>query len=274
MRKIHVIGCGPRSGTTLLTEMMVACFRIDLHPEHEERVYAWPRRRAAVYLAKAPRDMLIIERYLRWMRNLNVLCLMRDPRDVVVSRHRMDPERYWASLRYWKTYLPRWRRLSGMPRFLTVRYEDLVREPDEVQDRIAANLPFLEPTARFSEFHARAEPGAKAVQALGSVRPVTAQSIGNWRNHLPRLAGQLQQHGSISDDLFEFGYEPDRSWEGELEGVEPDLTPGHWPEHFTPEDLAARLRHRGPLAVAKTMLGHSALLNALRRFTFRPRGGM
>lgn len=264
MRKIHVIGCGPRSGTTLLTEMMVACFEIDLHTPHEDRVFTWPKRRGSVYLAKAPRDTLIIERYLRWMRNLDVICLLRDPRDMVVSRHRLDPDRYWASLRYWKTYIPRIRRMADHPRFLTVRYEDLVREPDRIQERIAGRMPFLSRVAPFSEFHCRAEPGEKAVQALGAVRPVSTSSIGNWRNHLPRLAGQIRQHGSISDDLMEFGYESDRSWEAELAGVDPDLAPGHWPEHFSPEDLQARLRHRGRLAVAKTMLGHSALLNALR----------
>jgi hypothetical protein len=68
------------------------------------------------------------------------------------------------------------------------------------------------------------------VKALGSVRAISADRIGNWRNHLPRVAGQLARHGPITAELVELGYEADDSWLAALDGIEPDMRPSHWPE--------------------------------------------
>ena len=72
-----------------------------------------------------------------------------------------------------------------------------------------------------------------SLQALGSLRPIDRSSMGVWRQHLPRVAGQLRIHGSISDDLIRYGYEPNRDWEVLLEGIEPDLKASHQPERFS-----------------------------------------
>jgi len=53
-------------------------------------------------------------------------------------------------------------------------------------------------------------------------------SVGLWRKHKERLAGQLQLHGPISDTLQEMNYESDDMWLQELTGKTPDLTPSHW----------------------------------------------
>jgi hypothetical protein len=163
-------------------------------------------------------------------RHLHVVAMLRDPRDVIVSRHRNDPQRYWAPLRFWKRHALVIRRLRHHRRFILVRYEDLVRTPDAVQEALVARMPFLKQRARFSDFHKLARPSAKSVAAMGSVRPIDSASIGNWRNHLARVAGQIAIHGSISEELIAFGYEPDQSWLAALKGVSPDLTPSHWPE--------------------------------------------
>ena len=68
-------------------------------------------------------------------------------------------------------------------------------------------MPFLKMRSRFSEFHKLASPSLPSLVALGGLRPITTESIGNWRHHLPRLAGQLLIHGPISQDLIDFGYE-------------------------------------------------------------------
>ncbi len=265
MKRIHVVGCGPRSGTTLIAEIMIACFEIDLHTEHETSIFSPPSRRADIFLTKRPRDILVAGPILRTMPSLHVIYMIRDPRDMVVSRHRKDPERYWSSLRYWKKYIdygerlrdhPRWKkyidygeRLRDHPRFITLRYEDLVREPDVIQELLMERMPFLEKRTEFSQYHNIARPSEDSVKALRGVRAISAGSIGNWRSHLPRVAGQVQVHGSISEDLIRFGYEEDESWLGELEGVEPDLNESHWPEHFSRRDLRVRKRGRYVKAV-------------------------
>lgn len=244
MRRIHVVGCGPRTGTTLIAEMMIACLDIDLHTEHESGIYTLPARRADIFLTKRPRGIVMAGPALRMLPYLHVIYMLRDPRDAMVSRHQRDPDRYWASLRYWKAYTPYGRKLRGHPRFTTIRYEDLVMQPDEVQDHLMQRMPFLRETARFSQYHEVAEPSKDSLDALRGVRPIGPESIGNWRGHLPRVAGQLRNHGPITDDLIEFGYETDDTWLEELEGVDPDMSESHWPEYFSRKDFRRRKRGR------------------------------
>lgn len=205
---------------------MTACTTIDTFERHEAALWRL-RLGPGAYLTKRPADLAAIGPRLRHDPSFFALCLMRDPRDVIVSRHGQDRERYWSSLRTWKRRLPLVRAWAAHERFLLIRYEDLVREPEDTERRILRRMPFLESRRPFSEFPAVAAPSAKALEAMGPVRPFDAGSIGQWRKHLPRVAGQLAQHGPIADELIEFGYEPDSAWLSVLEGVTPDLTASH-----------------------------------------------
>jgi hypothetical protein len=223
----------------LLAEMMANCFLV--HAESKEApIYSRPAVPVDVYVTKRPQDVLVSRFALRALPNLDVLCMVRDPRDVVVSVHGEDPDRHWATLKFWKTWEPVVQRLQGRRRFTIVRYEDLVCDPDGEQRKLMICLPYLQQQARFSTFDATARPSEQSLDALGGLRPVSPASIGTWRNHLPRIAGQLAQHGSISESLVRHGYERDSSWEAVLDGVTPDLRPSHWAEHYDRKALAGR----------------------------------
>lgn len=228
MRHVHILGA-PRSGTTLLLEMMRSCYRWDWAPENETTVLAAPADRAGHCLTKNPGVGSHVRSILRDPRIWLVYC-QRDPRDIVCSQHGLAPGRYWANLRQWRQIRRRVRRAAGHPRLLTVRYEDLVRDPDAVQRMMAERIPWLEQTGRFSQFHAAARPGTQSLTAMRGLRPADAESIGRWRDHLPRLAGQIIQHGSIADELMEDGYETDDAWTSMVSAVVPDLSPGVWPD--------------------------------------------
>ena len=242
--RIHIVGCGPRTGTTLMAEMAIACFKIDAYTEHEDSIYTRPSRQANIFLTKRPRDILVASPMLYLLPNLYVIYMLRDPRDTITSKHRKDPDRYWSTLRYWKAYTPYGRKLQHHPRFMTVRYEDLVTKPDEVQAYLMEKMPFLEKRGAFSQYHQFAKPSKRSLDALRGMRPVASSSVGKWRNHLPRVAGQLALHGdrAIAESLIEYGYESDDSWLEELEGITPDYTESHWPEHFTKKELQDRMR--------------------------------
>lgn len=240
MKHIHIVGTGPRTGTTLMAEAMIVCFRIDQHTDHEDRVFTKPAGPGNIFLTKTVKDIMVARPLLKLRPELYVICMIRDPRDAVVSRHDQDPDVYWAGLRYWKSFIPYWRRARGHPRFITVRYEDLVSDPDGTQEELMERMPFLEKQASFSRYHETAAPSGKSLDALKGVRPIAPDGIAAWREHLPRITGQLQIHGSIADDLIEFGYEPDDKWLTALEGVEPDVSPSHWAEHFWPGGLLLR----------------------------------
>ncbi|MCX6234878.1 MAG: sulfotransferase [Bacteroidetes bacterium] len=263
MIRIHVVGCGPLTGTTLITKMMIACFDIDLCTSHENSIYVYPPRLANIFLTKMPQNLLVIEPLLRVMPNLYVIYMLRDPRDMIVSKHSMDKDRYWASLTYWKTYTPYGRKLQPHPRFITIRYEDLVTQPDVVQEYLMKKMPFLVKRDLFSKYHELAHPSEQSEDALGGIRPISSSGIGNWREHLPRVAGQLQIHGSITNDLIDYGYEKDGTWEKELERIEPDRTASHWPEHFTKAGLKRRKRGKY-FGIVPDMLGHYRLTRPVR----------
>jgi hypothetical protein len=263
MERIHVVGLGPRTGTTLMAESMIACFAIDAYDEHEAPVSRL-RRHAEVYLSKSPGDIATIRWRLILDRHFHAICMVRDPRDVVTSRHGNNPDVYWAPLRMWKRSLANGRRSFRRRRFILVRYEDLATTPDAVQAEIAKRLPFLRKTANFSEFHTRAAPAGPAVTALGGVRAINTDSIGNWRRHLPRVAGQIARHGAIDAELIEFGYEKDRSWLAELDGIEPDMTPSHWSE-ARPGGVRNRIRYARAHLAANVRLARVLIERAAGR---------
>ncbi|HUO85174.1 MAG TPA: hypothetical protein VM534_08680 [Thermoanaerobaculia bacterium] len=117
---------------------------------------------------------------------------------------------------------------------------------------LTERLPFLISRARFSDYHQVARPSGRSLQALGSLRPIDDRSVGAWRRHLPRVAGQLLLHGSITADLIRHGYEKDAAWESLLDGVEPDTSPSHQRDRFTLR-LHWRLRRGRYLEAVRTL---------------------
>ena len=263
--RIHVVGAAPRTGTTLMFELLVASYGIDGSAEHEMSIFDRPSGPYDVFCSKLPGDILSVGPLLRFDEHLWVINMIRDPRDVVVSRHAREPTKYWVHLGVWKRRSGAARRLVNHPRFVTVRYEDLVTDPARVQGEIEDRLPFLRRKADFKDFHKNAAPSDRAVEALGGVRPIEATSVGGWRHHKARLAAQLAAHGPIDQDLVDYGYEPDDSWLRELDGIAPDNGATFFSER---ESLMSRLR-RG----ARRQLLTLRYLSAMKWAPSQPSGG-
>lgn len=263
MKRIHIVGCSPRSGTTLMAEMMKNCFEIDLTSEGEKRISASPPKRGNIFLTKTPKDTILVKDMLHVMKDLYVIYMLRDPRDVIVSKHPWDPARYWSSLKIWKLWTPFADALKDHPRFITVRYENLVSFPDEVQNKIQKHLPFLERKLLFSQFHINARPCPHARAALRGLRPVSHKSIGNWVNHRARVAGQILKYGSIGDDLIRYGYETDNGWEETLAQVTPDLSEGH-PTKLSSEKYIRKKLRWNRLRALRVLANHSTPLLYLK----------
>lgn len=211
-KHIHIVGCSPRSGTTLMQEMMVACYRIDHHCEHERSLFKEEIRPEGVICTKHPHEAPYAGGALRANKNLYFIYMVRDPRDVVVSRHANFPGSYFTGLGFYLRAEQCASRLAKHPRFIVVRYEDLVSSPDAVQAFLEKRLPFLERLHRFSEFHLHAKVSQDSSQALNGVRPPDAKSIGRWRNHLPRVSAQLAKFPDVNEVLIRYGYEQSRNW--------------------------------------------------------------
>lgn len=239
-RRIHIVGSGPRTGTSLLAEAMNACFNIDLYPSHEDQLFVSAPTGVDTFLTKHPQDLFLVGPRLQVDPYFFVIYMVRDPRDIITSVHPADPDRYWTGLRYWKAFRPLSQQLDHLPRFITVRYEDFVSDPDATQKRLSRLLPFLTPQVLFSQYHEVANPDDASNEALDGLRPITPKSVGRWKNHLPRVAAQIHLHGPITPDLIDYGYESDASWLDCLQGVAPSFCDSHWPEYFTEDDLRDR----------------------------------
>lgn len=258
--RIHICGVGPRTGSTLMKEAMASCMNIDAYDRRERRIFSSPKSESNIYLSKDPKHIVDLEPTLLVNPRLWVICMIRDPRDMISSRHSKYPDRYYAGLKYWKTFLPFWRRIHSHPRVITIRYEEFTARPDEVQDQIVEAIPVLQKKVPFSKYHEIATPSKFSTDALASVRPIRPTSVGRWRKHKARIAGQLELHGPITRDLIAFGYENDDSWLNGLRGVEPDTRVSHDPEYFSQADMWIR-----------RMVGYAGALTVLaRRFGIDP----
>lgn len=264
MFRIHIVGCSPRSGTTLMAEMMFNCFEIDLYTGREDRIGALPTGKGNIFLTKSPKDVVIVDDVLRYMKKMYVIYMLRDPRDVISSKHPSDNKRYWSSLRSWQLYAPYGQQLADHPRFITVRYEDLVQDPDAIQKMIKERIPFLQQKELFSNFHTKATPTAEYRESMRGLRPVNTDTIGNWRNHKERVLGQIKKHGPITDDLIRYGYEKDNAWEQELQGIKPSYKSSH-PTAFASSKFILQKRRWNKLRALRISIGHSKPILAVFR---------
>ena len=90
-KRVHVVGLSPRSGTTLMVELLVASYETDWHAEHEMSIFDRPGAKNGIFCSKNSPDLLVIRRLLWIDSNLWAINMVRDPRDIVVSKHQNDP---------------------------------------------------------------------------------------------------------------------------------------------------------------------------------------
>ena len=220
MKRLHIVG-SPRSGTTLIMELFVTCFQSNGFCEHEMSIFDEPELETGLFLSKQPTDVKYIEKVFKSDPNLFVVYILRDPRSVITSIHISKPHEYFCNYRIWKECNDAAQRIMDSPRFLTVRYEDLVQNPNEVQRQIVEKFPLLKKKCDFSGFEKFSNPSRQSLNALSGLRPICADRVNAWQKHLPRIKSELNKHPQMLKDLIENGYETDNSWTDILEGIGP-----------------------------------------------------
>jgi hypothetical protein len=239
-KQVHIVGCSPRSGTTLLYEMMSACFEFDRCYGHETRFNRTTALRGETLLTKRPKDTQFMPDVLAHIEDFWVIYCLRDPRDVIVSKHRIAGDRYYSNLRLWREQHAYAQKMISHPRCITVRYEDLVTDPDSVQHALLDAIPWLKALHPFSDYHQYASLSSQSERAMHGLRAINTDSIGRWRDNLPRVLAQIQRHGSIHSELKACGYESDERWESVLENIEPDHSSSRYPDQSSLWDRARR----------------------------------
>ena len=242
MRRLHIVGC-PRSGTTLMMELMVTCFEKSGYCDHEMSLFEEPEGSPELFYSKQPSDIKFLQHVYPKDPELYVLYMVRDPRSVITSIHGSRPDEYFCNFRAWKACADAAKNYAGDSRFLKIRYEDLVNDPDAVQMEIMQKFGFLNKLHQFSEYEKKAKPSGESLTAMSGLRAVDASRVTGWRAHLSRVKAELLKNPSMTEALIDNGYESDDRWTELLENVEAVDYPCRYPDkEFVLKTLETRFR--------------------------------
>lgn len=240
----HVVVCGyPRSGTSLLFNMLSSSLPgFVFHPFEipaRERIERW-----GDHASKNPLDVVDIPALIEnnpLGKEIIVIVPLRDPRDVVTSKHPVLPDRYFigfdhswwpqqrdgewkydaAGIREVAQAIEELRTLTGA-KVVILRYEDLVADPDGIQRMIASETG-LRFAQSFSDYHRRPESHAYSYKGRFAPRdpnlvrenaaPDRSRS-GKWRapEHRERLLEQFGRFPELFELVRRYGYEQDDLW--------------------------------------------------------------
>ncbi len=225
-RKLIVTGCA-RSGTTLLHSLMgyfkgvkvyryaetlparfnekfQAKFADGANDQHSGKQYVVIKR---PQFHPGDERYFTIEDLLR--DDYRVINIVRDCRDVLVSRHPDDPSIYWVEPERWLAAVGETLRHDESPDVLTLKYEDLVMEPDQCMTDIADFLK-TEYSPDYINFFRGDDARSYLDKAvMDGARAIHAGSIGNWRSpeHAARVQTLMTTRGNeLKDGLVRLGY--------------------------------------------------------------------
>jgi hypothetical protein len=155
---------------------------------------------------KTPGHSLFIGTLCQWYPDAFIIHILRDPRDVVASLVRMprQPKSVLSNANTWVRFnLGAWR-AHQYPRYLPVRYEELVTQPEEELRRICAFIGEEYSSAMLVESPDWQSPNAWRRRAQ---EPVTTSRLGKWREQLTADEVALIEW-KVGPHMQRFGYEP------------------------------------------------------------------
>lgn len=193
-------------------EMMVTSFKVDHACDHESSLFKRVTYPPGVICTKHPKEVIYANNALSINKDLYFIFMVRDPRDVMVSSHGSRPGQYYVGAEFYLQALRCAREVEKHPRFIWVRYEDLVSKPDEVQMKLKEKMPFLEVQHKFSDYATHATVSKDALLALNGLRPPDTSSIGRWHKHPERVLEQIKSYPEVVMEIVNLGYEIDNGW--------------------------------------------------------------
>ena len=198
---IIIGGCG-RSGTTLLLSILSA------HPEiyaidKETNIFCpqiWsdnpdlkvnfnihkipqfiinPLITHKRWAEKTPSNIHFFERIIEQIGEVKMIQIVRDGRDVILSKHPLAPDKYWVSPERWVKDVGVGIGYNGHPFIKTIKYEDLILDTEntllELCDFLALKYnSFLLDWSRYATIR-------KDEAWFDDVQPMYESSIGKWK---------------------------------------------------------------------------------------------
>ena len=245
IRKKHIVICGyPRSGTSLFYNMLrTSLDRFNF--DDQERTSTETIRKYDNHVSKKPLDIFEVNnlpRYNIHNKEIIVIILLRDMRDILTSIHENVPNDYFIG--YEGSYsifgrFPNYQAIFNGPgigdifqeieplknspdfNLAFIKYEDLVNDPDQVQEFLASklNLAFKR---SFSEFYLHKDQHAFKKARAVSLDPsllkidkkASTEYVGRWRldKHRERIRQQFTHYPELFTILRVYGYEKHDDW--------------------------------------------------------------
>jgi hypothetical protein len=200
---IYIGGCG-RSGTTLLLsilsahEKIFACRRElgifnDAATDEHGRVYPGRIDRlyrtflssdipatATRWCEKSPSNIYHVDEIETYHAgDFKFIQIVRDGRDVVLSKHPTNPDEYWVSPQRWIDDVGFGKQYLDHPKVHTILYHDLIEQYEETIGGICKFLE-IEMTPSIAQCHQHAK--VKRNNAyFGKVKALSNKSIGKWK---------------------------------------------------------------------------------------------
>ena len=148
-----------------------------------------PEGRFAAVGEKTPAHVVDSPHLLATYPDCRVIQIVRDPRAVLSSYRsvKVGPNEAAGVAPVWEAAMAAHWTLVGHPRYLMIRYEALVTDPEAVLRRVCQHLR-LNFNARMLAFHEREAPGYPPEQEhhAATRRPLFLSSLEAWREKLPR----------------------------------------------------------------------------------------
>lgn len=213
MDHIHIVGASPRTGTTLVLEAIKSCYDIGYSVQHEGGIVTRPPYRCNLFLTKNPLDGPKLMPSIYFDKFFYVIYMLRDPRDIICSKHPNHDEKYFVDLDVWNSLLWVYKKLKLHPRFIPVKYEKLVSNPSYIQKKIENNTPLPKRKKEFINYHEDNKNISKeSSSAMRGKRKIDDSSVGRWENHIPRVRRQIEKYPKVLSDISELGYENGKQW--------------------------------------------------------------
>ncbi len=234
---LHITGCA-RSGTTLLFYVMSAFKKMNLH-DHETNIWSHPNREEikevkkksewphVIYVTKRPSKWYQepwLSRTIDFVKNSNsrLIYIMRDPRAVLTSRHPLDKKQYYVSPEKWvasmQGYFTIKKELNNHPRFLVIKYEDLIQKHEQVVEKFKTVLGMelndnIQSIANLKTNIQNSElKNQYMIQFMHNLRDFDPASIDRWKNnsqnlkYLEKLLNETRINSELQNIMNEFDY--------------------------------------------------------------------
>lgn len=227
---IYIGGCG-RSGTTLLLSILSSHPEIFACPNelglfneiiHKKNGEISPKRIDRLYKTlltnkisktcnrwceKSPSNVKSIQEINLYHKGeFKFLNIVRDGRDVILSKHPTSPDTYWVDPQRWINDVGAGFKERDNPKVHTVRYEDLILNYDKEIEKICnfLEIPLCDEIKNWHN-HTKVR---KNRAYFGEVKNIFNTSIGKWKNPENKMRVQELLKFEEAQKLLSFyGYE-------------------------------------------------------------------